>query len=1816
MRKFLLFMLLMASSTCFAKRIYVNPLAIGNNNGTSWVNAYTKLTAGVELGLAGDTVLVAEAIYDNVSSGSLYSYRIHEGITILGGYPNTGNPTDAQRNWVTHPTILSGDGGTNGTPDNVLLLQNIANAVVIDGFIMKCSRTGGLKIVNAATVLVKNTVFENSWGNAVYINNSQATFINCVLSRNDESPVYNTTNANTAFYNCVIASNYGYSQVIKNENATLAIYNCTLVNNTGLTIMGTGTGSIQIKNSIFWGNLQGNRFENADINSYNHTIVASHSITQTYFDSNINTLLTNQHPRFLNQQQPAGADNKFFTADDGLQLTVPCSPALNYGNNSLLGSITTDIIGNPRIFNAGTVDLGAYEMQQAPGSHLKTVYVNNSAANTGTGDGSTWANAFTSLQQAMLYCADTIKIAAGTYLTPNSYTDSVFSLESGKVLMGGYPATGNPSNADRDPWRYPTILKGNYSKASTGNYSPVLKIYRTDSTTLLDGIKFTNWASSDNSSNVHAVSVRYGASLTIMNCDFRVDASQGIRVTGLAIGEACTPYVYRCEFNTGFSEAGGTAVGCGGNSNTVFAWCNFRAYGVASDGISLNNSSATFDSCLFWKDISNADAVFMSTYATVLTLNNCIFRAYNNRVPLLRNTANTTGLVTNSIFRNIQTDGSTPAIYNDNSHLVFNKCLFDSSKLVMRNLNQSAPVINNCLSVHGRFMWNKRSTPLVNNCTVVNTYFAPNSPLDITAREELVTNDDSSVFRANNTIFWPAKLNPGEKDIADQQNIFNPPANSSSILTNCLTQNYGTHGQNGNIVGKVPRFNRLDYILGPDGRLFTADDGLQLAVCSPAVNTGNSALGTILATDVLNNQRIANAVIDMGAYELQHSASNTGSYYVNSAASGNNTGASWNDAYPDLQAALCNACADTIRVAAGTYKPAVSKRDSSFVISHPLALYGGYPATGNPTEANRDAVKHPTILSGNIGDVTDSLDNSGLIVFVNAVTDSVHIDGFEIRDGYNSGGIAVNAAGGAGMCVLYSNTGIYNCRFINNRSSPYGGGVSITSLSRTTVSGCTFTRNSSTNEGGALYSKGYLHLTGSVFENNYSYSNGGAIGVNAGCDISNSVFYKNYTTATNANGIGGGLFIGSTAGYANVTNCSFVENKATSTNAPDMAGGGLYYDGLHAARFKNCIFNGNLAGNYTNNSGADINYKGYSIASNCILQYSRGPLTNDSLIAVDPGFLAVNDPKGPDGIWLTKDDGLQLHYASAAINYGQNAAVQNIPVDILGDARIALNKVDLGAYEYQNTPVARAGADTSICTGDTVTIGRDGNPNHIYNWTSSPAGFTSSSPAPVVNPAASTTYFIEVTNGTQIVRDTVEVSISSSLTPAVNVITGSTSVCAGAAVFTAVPLYGGADPAYQWLVNGVNAGTDTSVFSTNVQQGDQVSVRLTSSASCASPATATSNVITMNVTPVAVPQVTINGPLVFCEGDTVTYTATPVDGGTRPLYKWIKGGVLAATTYNNSYTTAFITSQTDIYVMMFSNAVCQTKGGDTSNVLRAMPKSIITPSVAVSASNTNICGTPQVTFTAQGYGGGTTPLWQWKVNGNNVGTNSNIYRSNSMADGDQVYVAMTSNADCARPPVAESNKVTMIVDRAIIPTISITAPTEVPQDTIITVTASLVNGHGVTSYLWQDSTATHNWQTITGAVTRTVNYTPKKTGDKIRCVAQTATNCGDAVTAQSEPVTFKVNTVTGIDPVPAAYYGISSWPNPVNTYLIIDGLRLSDQWQMLEISGVEGRQKIQVQSIAAQKQVTLHTASLKAGLYIVILKKKNGEMVYIKFVKL
>jgi hypothetical protein len=95
---------------------------------------------------------------------------------------------------------------------------------------------------------------------------------------------------------------------------------------------------------------------------------------------------------------------------------------------------------------------------------------------------------------------------------------------------------------------------------------------------------------------------------------------------------------------------------------------------------------------------------------------------------------------------------------------------------------------------------------------------------------------------------------------------------------------------------------------------------------------------------------------------------------------------------------------------------------------------------------------------------------------------------------------------------------------------------------------------------------------------------------------------------------------------------------------------------------------------------------------------------------------------------------------------------------------------------------------------------------------------------------------------------TVNVTVNPSLPVSVSIAASANPVTSGASVlYTATPTNGGSSPSYQWKVNGVNAGTNSSTFNYIPANGEIVTCVVTSNATCATNNPATSNPVTMTV---------------------------------------------------------------------------------------------------------------------------------------------------------------------------------------------------------------------------------------------------------------------------------------------------------------------------------------------------------------------------------
>ena len=316
------------------------------------------------------------------------------------------------------------------------------------------------------------------------------------------------------------------------------------------------------------------------------------------------------------------------------------------------------------------------------------------------------------------------------------------------------------------------------------------------------------------------------------------------------------------------------------------------------------------------------------------------------------------------------------------------------------------------------------------------------------------------------------------------------------------------------------------------------------------------------------------------------------------------------------------------------------------------------------------------------------------------------------------------------------------------------------------------------------------------------------------------------------------------------------------------------------------------------------------------------------------------------------------------------------------------------------------------------------------------------------------------------------------------------SICPGQSVtFTATPTNGGAGPLYQWQVNGANVGTNGSTATyttTTLTTGQSVTCILTSNLVGVTASPATSNAIVTTVAAV-VPSVAIaitSGSNPSCAGASLTFTATPTNGGTTPTYDWQVDGVSTATTA--TFTSTTLTNGQVVTCIMTSNSPCATPTTGTSTGITITISATIAPTVSIavtSGANPTTAGA-SMTFTATPTTGGTTPGYQWQVDGVNAGTNSATFTTTTLTNNQVVTCILTSNSSCASPLTATSSPITVTVTSGTTP-----APTGSASQTYCApATVANLTATGTTIQWYSTSTGGTALATSTALVNGTIYY--------------------------------------------------------------------------------------------------------------------------------
>jgi len=859
----------------------------------------------------------------------------------------------------------------------------------------------------------------------------------------------------------------------------------------------------------------------------------------------------------------------------------------------------------------------------AANASAATRYVKHDAS--GANNGSSWADAFTTLQPAIAAATsgDEVWVATGTY-KPTSWpnggsTDREmhFSLKNGVAVYGGFAGTETLLN-ERDPANNPVILSGDIGVAGSTADNCYHIFYHPnglnlDGTAILDG--FTVTAGNANGSSSHSSGggmYNYSSSPSIADCIFSGNTASS-RGGGIYNYSQSSPLITQCVFIENHSLSyGGGGIYNGFYSSPTINGCAFKenmAIANNGGGIHCESSYPYIINCQFSRNMARDGGGF---YGNASSITNCYFN---------ENTAVNGGgmfiLYTSAVLNN--------CTFYDNHASNFGGGIYCSESLSIKNCtivnnkaskggglyNYSAP------SVQNSAFW--RNLPdqigqnnaggIISYCVVeggfaVGTNIITVDPLLMPPADNGGPTMTCAMPSGSSAIAIPESAGGGSWNGCldnDQRGFarptsglraigaYQPGAGRPALRTEPITNNAGISADSGGV------------FIDQGSSYSVVAKGLCWGTCENPTASDNYVecgygfddfSGTIsgLIPGVSYHIR-AYAQLDDGGtvYGQDIRFKATRLAHVVPGGVGSMDGSSWDNAYADPQIAIENAT--EVWIAAGTYVPqswpngGATEREKHFSLRNDTTVYGGF--NGTETLLNeRNIAAHPVTLSGDIGIPGDNADNCFHVLYHPSdlrLDATAILDGIAISRGNASGDVNIRyAENGGGIYNYNCSPAIVNCA-VNDNSAQNGGGM-YNWFSTPIIARCSFTDNHASQGGGLYNSCSSFDLSDCTIQGNFgggvyykqcslptmnrcnivdNYGlNGG--GVNASGPGIIMVSITDCTFQGNRADWGGGYY---STYKTKIANCSFLFNQASD-------GGGIY---ITAATVTNSTFYKNFA---------------------------------------------------------------------------------------------------------------------------------------------------------------------------------------------------------------------------------------------------------------------------------------------------------------------------------------------------------------------------------------------------------------------------------------------------------------------------------------------------------------------------------------------------------------------------------------------------------------------------------------------------------------
>ncbi|MBN1491444.1 MAG: hypothetical protein JXA69_16145 [Phycisphaerae bacterium] len=1012
------------------------------------------------------------------------------------------------------------------------------------------------------------------------------------------------------------------------------------------------------------------------------------------------------------------------------------------------------------IRKAGLAGLILLGVLLVPATAMSQMIVYVDAHATGANNGTSWMDAYPSLQDALTTAAASggtvteIWAAVGTY-RPSAQTDpsdprsATFQLIDAVAIYGGF-AGGETNRDDRDPAANVTIVSGdladddapvvdltelwNQPTRSENSYH-VITASSTDTTAILDGFTVTggNANGDDYPVSGGAGMVNYDGSPTVAHCRF-VWNSASVGAAGVLNSQANPSFSY-CTFleNSAPTSAAMSNNYCGPQLVNC-AFISNLASPNTGGAIRNNNSNPTLINCIFTGNLCGNSGGAINNYISSPVLVNCTFAANvaAGRGGAIYNYQSSPALTNCILWGNIASLGPQMHTESYNSYPTVTYTCIQGGLTGTGNISEDPQFVDpdgpDCIpGTEDDNLRLRAGSPCLDTGNNEPGIALPSTDLD--GKPRIVSE----------TVDMGAYEEPYQALVISDAPLRVAEGGTASFAVALAMDPLGP-------VQVAVSWYSGDADIGvADGALLTFDSSnfsvpqtVTLAAAHDADWWNGEAVTRVSASSIPTAEVIAGEV---------DADSPPSTVFVQATANGANLGTSWADAFACLQDALTALASldqpsAAVWVAAGTYTPdqgaamLPGDRTASFQLLSGVAVYGGFAGDEDPATfdlANRDFQAHTTTLSGDLNDddgpdFANNTENSYRVVSANDVNASGILDGFTITGGNaNKPTWPDRFDDGAGIWIDQGGPTLANCRFVANSAAEWGGGLCATMYSTPTLIRCAFSGNAGV-LGGAIYFEDGSEptVTGCVLTDNHASLSGGGIFSNADALIAtNCVFRLNSASA------GGGITI--SYGSATLDNCAFSGNSASGSDS--YHSGGAIFNTSSYTTLTNC----SVTGNSGEHGSAMLTRGGYpAVVTNCIF-WGNGTASSGGIYAGDTGSHAVincscvqggysgtgnisDDPffvdaAGPDHIFGTDDDNLRLRADSPCLNTGTNSPPEGLPLTDLDDnPRIIDGVVDMGAYEGSH--------QAFVVSASTVPVPEKGTAQFTVRLAMNPLGLT------------------------------------------------------------------------------------------------------------------------------------------------------------------------------------------------------------------------------------------------------------------------------------------------------------------------------------------------------------------------------------------------------------------------------------------------------------------------------------------------------------